>query len=281
MSPNTSPRYTVVSFHAHPDDEALLTSGTLARAAAEGHRVVLVVATAGEAGLAAASLGTTDLATRRAAELKASAAAIGAARVEVMGYADSGFPVAEPRPVSIRADAFSNQDPEEVAIQLAAILVEERADVLTIYDPSGGYGHPDHVQVHRAGLRAAALASTPVVLEATLDRARIGRAVRVLRALSRTFPMPDLPSMSDAYTARADLTHRVDVRRFLDAKRRSLQAHASQAGGDSGPRTLALLLRLPRPFRRLVLGQEWFREVGRQPTGVLLDDIFATLRATR
>ncbi|MDQ1626151.1 MAG: hypothetical protein QOJ49_1649, partial [Actinomycetota bacterium] len=47
-----APAYTVVSFHAHPDDEALLTSGSLARAAAEGHRVVLVVATAGEAGLA-------------------------------------------------------------------------------------------------------------------------------------------------------------------------------------------------------------------------------------
>ncbi|MDQ6650602.1 MAG: PIG-L family deacetylase, partial [Actinomycetota bacterium] len=46
--------FTVVSFHAHPDDEALLTAGTLARAAAEGHRVVLVTATGGEAGLAAA-----------------------------------------------------------------------------------------------------------------------------------------------------------------------------------------------------------------------------------
>ena len=44
-------RFTLVSFHAHPDDEALMTGGTLARAAADGHRVVLVVATAGERGL--------------------------------------------------------------------------------------------------------------------------------------------------------------------------------------------------------------------------------------
>lgn len=29
---------TVVAFHAHPDDEVLLTGGTLARLAAEGHR---------------------------------------------------------------------------------------------------------------------------------------------------------------------------------------------------------------------------------------------------
>ncbi len=47
---------TIVAFHAHPDDEALLTAGTMARAAAEGHRVVLVLATDGGAGLAAAEL---------------------------------------------------------------------------------------------------------------------------------------------------------------------------------------------------------------------------------
>ena len=48
---------TLVAFHAHPDDESLLTAGTMAKAAAEGHRVVLVVATAGELGEADASFG--------------------------------------------------------------------------------------------------------------------------------------------------------------------------------------------------------------------------------
>jgi LmbE family N-acetylglucosaminyl deacetylase len=67
--------HTVVFFHAHPDDEALLTSGTMATLSAQGHRVVLVVATAGEAGLAADEL-TADghLGDRRRAELEASAA---------------------------------------------------------------------------------------------------------------------------------------------------------------------------------------------------------------
>jgi membrane-associated phospholipid phosphatase len=58
-------RFTIVSFHAHPDDEALLTSGTLARAAADGHRVVIVVATSGEAGLAREDWATSDLGARR------------------------------------------------------------------------------------------------------------------------------------------------------------------------------------------------------------------------
>ncbi|HSR26676.1 MAG TPA: PIG-L family deacetylase, partial [Candidatus Eisenbacteria bacterium] len=56
---------TVVSFHAHPDDEALLTGGTLAKAAAAGHRVVLVTATAGAAGLAAARFETGEELGRR------------------------------------------------------------------------------------------------------------------------------------------------------------------------------------------------------------------------
>ena len=49
------PARTLVVFHAHPDDEALLTAGTMARAAAAGHRVVLVVATDGALGQADAS----------------------------------------------------------------------------------------------------------------------------------------------------------------------------------------------------------------------------------
>ncbi len=84
--------HTLVAFHAHPDDEALLTAGTMARAAAEGHRVVLVVATDGDLGLAASTYaGDGALGQRRLAELRASAARLGVARVEHLGYADSGW----------------------------------------------------------------------------------------------------------------------------------------------------------------------------------------------
>ena len=76
---------TVVAFHAHPDDEALLTGGTLARIAAEGHRVVIVVATDGIMGPATRP-GNHD----RLAELRASAAHLGAARVAHLGYATAG-----------------------------------------------------------------------------------------------------------------------------------------------------------------------------------------------
>ncbi len=267
--------YTIVSFHAHPDDEALLTAGTLARAAAEGHRVVLVVATDGAAGLAARALRTGgELGLRRRAELAASAAALGAARVETLGYDDSGMAGA---PSGAR-EPFAGADVEAAAERLAALLRDERADVLTIYDPAGGYGHPDHVQVHRVGARAAELAGTPVVLEATVDR---GLLLRALRVASR---VPGVPRdfrparFAAAYTPRAALTHRVDVRRFAGAKRAAMRAHTSQASADEGVRTLAVLLRLPRPLFRWALGHEWYVEHGRAPGGPLLDDVFASLR---
>ena len=41
---------TVVFVHAHPDDEAIFTGGTMARLSAAGVPVVLVVATGGELG---------------------------------------------------------------------------------------------------------------------------------------------------------------------------------------------------------------------------------------
>jgi LmbE family N-acetylglucosaminyl deacetylase len=258
--------YTLVSFHAHPDDEALLTGGTLARICAEGHRVVLVVATAGEAGLATDAQLEAGLEGIRLAELAASARALGCARVECLGYGDSGSDG------SLRPGSFSAADPAEAAARLARILIEERADVLTVYDRFGGYGHPDHVAVHEVGHRAAGLAGTAVVLEATVDRDSLRRLVTLasrLRLPVRLHP--------DAYTPRAAITHRVDVRGHLAAKRAALAAHASQAGGGDSVRTLRLLLRLPRPLFRLLLGHEWFVEVGR-PAGTPSDDVFATLR---
>ena len=91
---------TLVFLHAHPDDEALLTSGTMARAAAEGHRVVLVVATDGAAGLTSAEY-RGDLAGVRAGELQRSCLDASLAR-EVLGWAPS-VPVEDGLPRTLEA----------------------------------------------------------------------------------------------------------------------------------------------------------------------------------
>jgi LmbE family N-acetylglucosaminyl deacetylase len=266
VTTRTTQPFTLVSFHAHPDDEALLTGGTLARAAAAGHRVVLVTATGGEAGLADGTPEPAELGRRRRAELAASARVLGVARLVELGYPDSGH---APGPAT-----FASLSPDEPAARLAQVLREEGAQVLTSYDPAGGYGHPDHVQVHRVGALAAATAGTPVLLEATVDRQSIARAASVLRRLSRVTPMPDLPDLSCAFTSRSDITHRVDVRAHLPAKLAALRAHDSQAGSADGRRTIALLLRLPPPLRAWVLGAEWFRDALGTASSHGVDDVF-------
>lgn len=245
---------TLVFVHAHPDDEALLTAGTMARAAAEGQRVVLVVATDGAAGLTSASMAG-NLSLRRAAELAASADALGVARLVQFGYRDSGLDAEH-------AEGFAHADRFEIARRIGAVLDEEQADVVIGYDPQGGYGHPDHLQVHRAVRAAALLAQrAPRQFEATLPREPIAAGVRTAAALRLTPRDFDAASFDQAWTPRADITHRVDVRAHMSAKLAALRAHASQAHADGSLRTLAVLTRLPGPLRSVLLGTEYYVEV--------------------
>ena len=264
---------TLLAFHAHPDDEALLTGGTLARAAAEGHRVVLVSATDGARGLAGAGDGRgAALAQVRRSELEASAAALGCARVVWLGYADSGLPADPTDP-----EAFANADVEEAAGRLADLLREERVDVLTIYDRNGGYGHPDHVQVHRVGSRAAELAGTPVVLEATVPAGTFRAVLRVLRALGHPLGSSAPLGIDRVFSARSEITHRVRVGRQLRAKRAAMAAHGTQRRADGQVRVLDRFVRLPLPLFALAFGREWYVEQ-HAGAGRRHDDVFATLR---
>jgi len=282
--------YTLVSFHAHPDDEALLTAGTLAKAAAAGHRVVLVTATAGERGLTSQDVREAGpLHERRLGELRAAARLLGCARVECLGYPDSGL---DPRTPGVapqdahedrdgRGPGFAVRDVEEPARRLAALLREEGAHVLTTYDPTGGYGHPDHIQVHRVGARAAVLAGTPVVLEATVDRRQLVRAARLVHRFPRVPDDFSPARLAQAYTPSEQLTHRIDVGAVIWDKRAAMAAHVSQGAADTGLRTLQVFLKLPGPLYRRAFRYEWFTDrsrltsAGRRPGRELLDDVFA------
>jgi LmbE family N-acetylglucosaminyl deacetylase len=245
---------TLVFVHAHPDDEALLTAGTMARAVAEGNRVVLVVATDGAAGLTSTDF-RDDLGATRQAELAASAAALGVARTVSLGYPDSGLDAERP-------DGFAHVGRFTIAKRIAAVCDEEGADVLVGYDPSGGYGHPDHLQVHRSVRTAQSLCTRPPRLfEATLPREPIARAAHLAARLRLTPADFDPAEFDRAWTPRAQISHRVDVRGHLAAKDASLRAHASQAAADGTTRTLAVLTRLPRPVQSLILGTEYYCEV--------------------
>ncbi len=242
-----------MSLHAHPDDEALLIGGWLAVRAAAGDRVVLVLATGGEAGLSGASAVPLDEVRRREAE--ASARALGVHRLVWLGYADSGMADLPTQ----AAHRFVDAPVDEVARRVADLLDEEDADVLTGYDANGGYGHPDHRHVHRVARHAQSLATRPpLLLEATVDRTWLVRVLRVVRLLSPVLPGLTLPG-GEVFSGRDEVDRAVDVTPWLAAKRAALASHASQTTG--GVRTVRLLLALPPFLARRVLGTEWFVEV--------------------
>jgi len=242
--------YTLVLFHAHPDDEAIATGGTMARAKSEGHRVVLLSATRGELGeFAPDSLAPGEqLVDRRVAELHAAAEVLGADRVEFLDYLDSGM---AGEPTNDAPGSFASADVEEAAQRLARILEEEHADVLTIYDKNGNYGHPDHIQVHVVGKRAAEIAGTKRVYEATVDRDYL---LGLMAQMATENPdVPEAPADVETLGMPADMiTTTVDVRDFVDAKRAAMVAHASQIPADS------FFLQLPPDAFREAFGQEWF-----------------------
>lgn len=247
---------TIVAFHAHPDDEAIATGGTMRLAADRGHRVVLVVATRGECGEVHDGFldpGET-LGERREQEQLEAAALLGVDRVEFLGYLDSGM---ADEATNDEPTCFWQADVEEAAVRLAELLRAESADVLTCYDHHGGYGHPDHIQVHRVGHRAAELAGVRRVYESTMNRTRIAemRAAAAAAQLETAADPIDLPDVSEEAsfgTPDAEITTAVDVSSVIDVKRAAMQAHASQITDDS------FFMSMPEPMFARAFGTEWF-----------------------
>jgi LmbE family N-acetylglucosaminyl deacetylase len=241
-----------VCFHAHPDDEVFTTGGVMRLAADAGHRVVLVTATDGALGEVPDGLLAPGerLADRRRQELETSARALGVHRLEMLGYQDSGM---AGTPENARAEAFCNVDVEVAASLLAKVLLEEGADVLTVYDPHGNYGHPDHIQVHVVGVRAAEIAGVTQVYEATVNRDQMTRLMASNPEWAGESTPPDV---SEFGLPESEITTVVDVRAAMTAKRAAMAAHESQVG-DFGP-----FLAMPAEQVEAAFGQESFRRHG-------------------
>jgi LmbE family N-acetylglucosaminyl deacetylase len=246
-----------VCFHAHPDDETILTGGTIARAADAGHRVVLVFATRGELGenLDGVERSPDSLGAFRVGEAERSGAILGAARVEFLDYHDSGMAGDD---ANHATGAFFAADDTAAAERLAALLREERAEVVTTYDERGGYEHPDHVKVHDVGLRAAELAGTPRVYLATVSRQHL--AAMTERYLSGA-EAPEPPEYEvEIGIDEARITTIVDVRQELGRKKAAMAAHATQISESS------FFLSLADDVFAEVFGTEWFIRLGGDPS---------------
>ena len=251
---------TLVFFHAHPDDECIQTGGTMARAAAEGHRVVLVVATNGDHGEVPADLAPGEsLVDRRRRETECSAAVLGVSRVEWLGYEDSGMTGWEQ---NSNVGAFLNADVAEAAERLARIVREEDADVLTTYDWHGGYGHPDHIMVHKVGHAAHALVPGVTLFEGTMNRDLIRRGLEAARAAGLLSEEDDWDVDGPADdgnpmgSTEDEISLKVDVRAFAAKKREAMRCHASQLTDTS------FFLSMDEERFVEAFGHEWFIEPG-------------------
>lgn len=134
---------------AHPDDESLGLGGTLIKYAAEGVETYLVCATRGERGWFGepdANPGPIELGRIRQAELHAAAEALGLREVNFLDYLDGDLDQA---------------DPPEAIGKIVAHLRRVRPQVVLTFDPTGDYGHPDHIAISQLTTAAIVAAADP------------------------------------------------------------------------------------------------------------------------
>ena len=155
--------FTLMTTHAHPDDETIGTGGVMAKAVSDGHRVILVTGTRGEMGeIVVPAMDTPEnhrrLGEIRAGELEAALADLGVTEWENLGYRDSDM---MGRVGNRDARSFWQADLDDAAGRLTWLVRRYRPQVMTTYNDFGGYGHPDHIRTHDTAIRAFARAGDP------------------------------------------------------------------------------------------------------------------------
>jgi mycothiol S-conjugate amidase len=159
-----APRLSLLSIHAHPDDESSKGAGTVAKYHAEGVHTVLVCCTGGEEGdILNPAMDRdevkADIGAVRRAELDKAAAIIGYDEVVMLGYRDSGMPESE---ANANPEAFANAELDEAVGRLVAVIRRTRPQVILTYgDEQQGYPHPDHLRVHDITAPAVERAADP------------------------------------------------------------------------------------------------------------------------
>jgi mycothiol S-conjugate amidase len=249
---------TLLTVHAHPDDEASKGAATVARYVAAGVRAVLVCCTGGEEGdLQNPSLrepgqpfhGLTPeqekakVAELRPGELARSAEIIGFDEVVMLGYRDSGMPDSA---ANDHPENFHNADIDEATGRLVAVIRRTRPQVILTYgDDQRGYPHPDHLRVHDISVLAFERAGDarwypeagepfqPSKLYYTAWAKR--RLLAVHEALlAATGSSPFEQEWLDRPGLDHRITTRVDVSAYLWARTGALRAHATQVDPNEG-----------------------------------------------
>ena len=282
----------LLAFHAHPDDEVIATGGTLARYAEAGEQVVVVTATDGAEGEIhnyedPHSL-IPKLAEMRAEEVAAALAILGVKHHEFLGYRDSGMMGTD---ANQHPKAFWQADLIAATARLVTLIRRYQPEVMVVYDPFGGYGHPDHIQVHRVGVAAffggRDLGWYPLAEgeEYWTPRKLYWNAwgrqrMKAITALRSDDDAAEEDADDDSYFSRQDrgfpdeeISAIIDVSDYLDRKVAALRAHRSQIPNDW------FLLTVPDEVRREFFGTESFVRLFSSVESQLPEtDLFSGLR---
>ncbi|RLT56493.1 MAG: N-acetyl-1-D-myo-inositol-2-amino-2-deoxy-alpha-D-glucopyranoside deacetylase [Chloroflexi bacterium] len=305
-------RLLLMAVHAHPDDETISMGGTLAHYAAthaaargESTDVIVVTGTRGELGeIVIPERDTPEeherLGETRMGEIAAAMRALGVQRWENLGYRDSGMEGSEENADPRSFHQHVSTDLDATTEPLVRLIRSARPDVLATYDDFGGYGHPDHIAAAKIARRAWEVAGDPAwrpevgpawapkkLYETRIPDSQRDAVLALLesRGIESWWSEPKDATPEDlekwrtwrAAMACPDeiITTRIDIRKHLAAKRRAIQAHATQIKPD-GP-----LLMLSEEDQIALGAREQYRLIAHRlnvaPT-LPEEDLFAGLR---
>ncbi|WIV61102.1 mycothiol conjugate amidase Mca [Amycolatopsis nalaikhensis] len=259
----TKPRLRMMAVHAHPDDESSKGAATMARYAAEGHEVLVVTCTGGEAGSILNPAMDRPEVLANMAEIRreemARAAKILGVSHRWLGFVDSGLPEGDPLP-PVPEGSFAVVPLEESTEALVRVIREFRPHVITTYDENGGYPHPDHIRTHEVSMAAWDAAPDPdrfpdagepwqplkLYYMHGFSRARMELFDRALKEAGLESPYTEWLANWDP--DRADVMERVTTRvecgEYFDLRDEALKAHATQI--DPTSRWFAVPLEMQR-----------------------------------
>jgi len=238
----------LMAVHAHCDDETITMGGTLATYADRGVKTCVVCCTDGKlATIVAKDMPEETTRPRlseiREAELREACRILEVDEVEFLRYGDSGM---VDTPTNLLPDAFWMAPLDEVIGKLVALIRRFRPHVVVTYDGNGGYGHPDHIQAHRATLLAVEAARlVPLYKEAgapwrveklyytAFPRSEFERIVETAKQAGIDPPFGETnPDEMTFLTPDEDVTTTINCVDVIGRKREALRAHHSQISED-------------------------------------------------
>ncbi|MGB1287777.1 MAG: PIG-L family deacetylase, partial [Aggregatilineales bacterium] len=238
---------------AHPDDESFGSGSLIAKYVNEGSDVYYICGTDGDRGTIPEEMqGQYDTVRElRLAELDCASEILGFKEVFKFHYKDSGMMNSE---TTKDPDClwYHSQQPElfETLVErIVTVIREIQPQVILTFDPYGGYGHPDHIAMHHATVKAFDAAADPDYLPGTLPPYRAQKlyytalpagALRLMLFVTRLRGKdPRKMGTNEDIDFQAIVDHilpghtRIDVRDYMEIGDRANICHASQGGGRS------------------------------------------------